>query len=416
MFRSLESNIGKEREVLAMENGGNAKVNAIFEARLPNPSLKPSNHADGQTRERYIRDKYERRKYYDPAGFDEYAASAAALPRSSPSSADTGSSSVGPPSDAAKQRLEQRRARINKSVSAVDDSAVSAASAASAPRRKVASSSAIAKAPVSAPPPTMDLLDLMGGFGEETAKESSPAVAKPSASSIDLFDFVVASKPQQQSAAPVEQQPKAAPAALDIMSLYNNVGQHAAAPQFGASGMMQYPPQQMMTANGMGGMPNMMMMPQQQQPPQGMMNPMHQMTHAMQHMNFSPQQQQQQFYQQQQMMMMQQQQQQQMMMMMNNGNNMNNGGFGGPSMGGMPSSNMGSRMPVAATAAPPNKAPEKEDPFAQFGSNVFRPQFSTLINIVPHKLDQQAQLALSHRHVRTVPWRADANDTPRIKA
>jgi hypothetical protein len=369
-FLSLGSKIGKEREVLAMENGGNAKVNAIFEARLPNPSLKPSNHADGQTRERYIRDKYERRKYYDPAGFDEYAASAAALPRSPPPATDTGSS-VGPPSDAAKQRLEQRRARINKSVSAVDDSAVSAAAA--APRRKVGSLP-IAKAPVSAPPPTMDLLDLMGGFGEETAKESP--VSKPPASNIDLFDFVVASKPQQQVAsAPVEQQPKAAAApALDIMSLYNNGG-HQAAPQFGASGVMQsqYSQPQMMAANGMGGgsgMPNMMMMPPQQA--HGMMNPMHQMTHAMQNMHFSPQQQQQ-FYQQQQMMMMQQQQQQQMMMMMNNGSNLNHGGFGGPSMGGMPASNMNasSRIPAAATAASP-KAPEKEDPFAQFGSNVFR--------------------------------------------
>ena len=58
--------LGKEKEVVAMENGGNSKVNAIFEARLPNVSgLKIQAGADGRTRERYIRDKYERRKYFD---------------------------------------------------------------------------------------------------------------------------------------------------------------------------------------------------------------------------------------------------------------------------------------------------------------------------------------------------------------
>lgn len=48
-----------------MENGGNAKVNAMFEARLPIINEKPNNCAKGSTRERFIRDKYERRRYYD---------------------------------------------------------------------------------------------------------------------------------------------------------------------------------------------------------------------------------------------------------------------------------------------------------------------------------------------------------------
>lgn len=48
---------GKEKEVLAMENGGNAKVNAIFEAHLN--VNKPNNSASGPVRERFIRDKYE---------------------------------------------------------------------------------------------------------------------------------------------------------------------------------------------------------------------------------------------------------------------------------------------------------------------------------------------------------------------
>ena len=64
---------GKEKEVLAMENGGNKKVNAIFEANLSDPTIKPTTAASGTVRERYIRDKYERRKYYDPSVLQEYA-------------------------------------------------------------------------------------------------------------------------------------------------------------------------------------------------------------------------------------------------------------------------------------------------------------------------------------------------------
>jgi stromal membrane-associated protein len=58
---------GKEKEVLAMENGGNAKVNAIFEARKPSVSSKPSSCTSASERERFIFKKYERRKYYDPS-------------------------------------------------------------------------------------------------------------------------------------------------------------------------------------------------------------------------------------------------------------------------------------------------------------------------------------------------------------
>ena len=52
-----------------MENGGNKKVNLIFEANLNNNTTKPSNTASGPVRERFIRDKYERRKFYDPNAF-----------------------------------------------------------------------------------------------------------------------------------------------------------------------------------------------------------------------------------------------------------------------------------------------------------------------------------------------------------
>jgi len=47
-------NKGKENEVLAMENGGNKKVNAIYEAKLHDTSVKPNHHASGQVRERYV--------------------------------------------------------------------------------------------------------------------------------------------------------------------------------------------------------------------------------------------------------------------------------------------------------------------------------------------------------------------------
>lgn len=65
--RSVNLDQWKEQEVLAMENGGNSKVNLIYEARLANLGTKIQSGADGRTRERYIRDKYERRKYYDPS-------------------------------------------------------------------------------------------------------------------------------------------------------------------------------------------------------------------------------------------------------------------------------------------------------------------------------------------------------------
>ena len=56
-----------------MENGGNKKVNAIWEANLQRAGgRKPTTGADLTTRERYIRDKYERRRFYDPQALIEY--------------------------------------------------------------------------------------------------------------------------------------------------------------------------------------------------------------------------------------------------------------------------------------------------------------------------------------------------------
>jgi len=64
--RSINLDSWNENQVIAMEQGGNKKVNAIYESGLTNPAAKPQHGADGRARERYVRDKYERRKFYNP--------------------------------------------------------------------------------------------------------------------------------------------------------------------------------------------------------------------------------------------------------------------------------------------------------------------------------------------------------------
>jgi len=60
---------GKESEVQAMENGGNVLVNAVYEGRLPRNNEKPTYQTNGVARERFVRDKYERRKFYEGSAF-----------------------------------------------------------------------------------------------------------------------------------------------------------------------------------------------------------------------------------------------------------------------------------------------------------------------------------------------------------
>jgi hypothetical protein len=59
--------IGKEREVVAMEMGGNKRVNDIFEARLGDTSklLKPSAHSGLPMRGTYVVEKYQTRAFLD---------------------------------------------------------------------------------------------------------------------------------------------------------------------------------------------------------------------------------------------------------------------------------------------------------------------------------------------------------------
>jgi len=60
---------GKESEVQAMENGGNVLVNAVYEGRLPRNNEKPTYQTNGVARERFVRDKYELRKFYEASAF-----------------------------------------------------------------------------------------------------------------------------------------------------------------------------------------------------------------------------------------------------------------------------------------------------------------------------------------------------------
>lgn len=154
-----------------MEYGGNAKVNAIFEARLAQSGRhKLTNRDNGPSRERYIRDKYERRKFYDPAAFsgDFSVAAAAVAPTSSDGGGGLGQPRPGAPSEVARQRVASRQARMKPAQSTVDSS-----SAAAAPAR-----SKVAQPPASAPV-FFDLLD----FDSAPAPAASTTPAVPAAPS-----------------------------------------------------------------------------------------------------------------------------------------------------------------------------------------------------------------------------------------
>lgn len=181
--RSITLDSWKEKEVLAMENGGNAKVNAIFEAHLNNPAAKPSTGASGSVRERYIRDKYERRKYYDPHVLQNYAQSDSASDSSSSSSGGSPSRSRQPvsvraPSEAARMRAQARKRTSPK---------IPSATVASIPKSR---SVPLSKAPAPAPP-EVDLLDFsapmpIAGNDASSAPPLQPPSAAPSPT-LDMF-------------------------------------------------------------------------------------------------------------------------------------------------------------------------------------------------------------------------------------
>lgn len=119
--RSINLDSWKEKEVLGMENGGNKKVNQIFEANIGG-TIKPNTMADGRTRERFIRDKYERRKFFSPQALSKYYAGEESSSEEESSEEDEPvRSAVAPkkklekirsPSDAALKRAESRKARM----------------------------------------------------------------------------------------------------------------------------------------------------------------------------------------------------------------------------------------------------------------------------------------------------------------
>lgn len=166
--RSVNLDSWKEKEVLAMENGGNAKVNAIFEAHLSRSgSDKPTNQASGPTRERFIRDKYERRKFYDASVMEQYY-NGEISPDDEEEGEDTstGRRPLRAPSDAARKRAEARKAR----------------NTVAAPKRSPK------KPAAPAPPVQSDVVDLLD-FGCEPSPSPTPSPPQvdPFAPRLDPF-------------------------------------------------------------------------------------------------------------------------------------------------------------------------------------------------------------------------------------
>jgi hypothetical protein len=63
--------LGSEKELVALETGGNNTINIIFEAKSLDEYTKPGPDADMATRESYIRAKYVERKFYDGGAYSE---------------------------------------------------------------------------------------------------------------------------------------------------------------------------------------------------------------------------------------------------------------------------------------------------------------------------------------------------------
>ena len=329
-----------------MENGGNAKVNAIFEAFLN--VAKPTQSANGQVRERFVRDKYERRKFYDPNAF--------AAVNQMESEREQDEVVIGvqqrlatsrAPSDAARKRVEERAAK--------NYPAGEGAPAASSNIGGMKSPRSQAPPPAPAPARVVDLLDFgdFNSFEATSAVQASatatstfgvtnyppapapaPTVAPPvpqlsnSEPQLDLFAKLAIENEvniQQPPGQPQQPAEKKKMTTDDIMSMFNTPSaQHNPMPQnmFQVNGtnmpnvtmMHGMHPQQMAMMNGMipqqpVGMMNGMI-PQQQL---GMMNNIHAM--------------------QMQSMMVQHG-------MNNMGSNMNAGSMGGQGMGVMGGNNM----------------------------------------------------------------------------
>jgi len=247
--RSINLDSWKEHEVLAMERGGNKRINQIFEAHLQGQS-KLTNIADGPQRERYIRDKYERRKFFDPRALDAFLsgkgqesseedddeAVVATVVRKTPSSVLN--KPAAPPSEAAQRRVAARDARNN------------GGPLISAPPRL--SAVATAPAPVAPPPPVpAPVVAPPAAYAQDLLSFSIPP-STPTGTTTDLFATMTTAptpaasvpKPQQQSNA-------------DIMSLFSTTN---STPMMTNNGFVSHQQQQPMMMT-----PQQMAMMQQQQ-------------------------------------------------------------------------------------------------------------------------------------------------------
>lgn len=154
-----------------MENGGNKKVNAIWEANLAQAGgQKPLSGADLNTRERYIRDKYERRKFYDHQALINYQNSEPSMDELVGSrNRDDDFANFGPPpdvevSDTARQRAEKKKKSTLSSSTRSSEAPPRSKSGDGGKRR-------VKKQPAAAAPaaePEVDLLDLGGDAGGDT--------------------------------------------------------------------------------------------------------------------------------------------------------------------------------------------------------------------------------------------------------
>ena len=242
-----------------MENGGNRKVNLIFEANL-NIS-KPSNTASGPIRERFIRDKYERRKFYDPNAFvlaeQEVTTNHHHNHHRTTSNGEQQQVIAGvqrrlagetnhirKPSDAARKRVEERAARNRQNPTVVV---------------------------ASAPAPVADLLD----FGDFDSPEATAAVATSSmVSNEPMLDvFATMSAPTgggttHQPPPPPQQPPQQKMSNADILSMFHSPHPNAMQQNNmlgmggGMSGGMQGGGNRIMNPNGnLGNFNNVMMNP-----------------------------------------------------------------------------------------------------------------------------------------------------------
>lgn len=195
--RSVNLDQWKEREVQAMENGGNKKVNAIFESKLGpySDAKKPTTGASGPERERFIRDKYERRKYFDSSVLQRYYEEASDEDSESeeeePSRKPTRQTKavVRAPSDAARRRAEARRSRQEATQSA------GASRKVAAPKRPVAS-----RPPAPAPAPEVDLLNFDAVPAAPDPPLEPPEPSPTASPKLDLFANMSISNGEVQNA------------------------------------------------------------------------------------------------------------------------------------------------------------------------------------------------------------------------